>query len=373
MNKFYGVETIEKDGQQVRHTIVNIYLNGLRVAAIAPRAGGKRYYLTDQVDSVKLVTDENGEVVSRFEYYPYGETFVEEATNDPNLLTENDSNDPKYNSQELDKESGLYYYNARHYSAEVARFVTADVVVDGEERAGGWNRYAYVHGNPIRYKDPTGHDSVDKIGEALGAIWNTAVDSASEGVKKEVDDTIDNLGAAIAETGGSSKRLNPRLVAFFKAVYKEDFSNVKLVEGSIPDTVTSAANAEAVTFGSTVLFEKGKLDQNSEEGVALIGHELSHVQDYRRMGVVKFLDTYTAEHDRYMEAGDSDKEAYKKISTEKSAFWRENILKNLMEKNPDFAKRLTRTDFASEKEDLEFIEKHAEKLWNKERFARQLD
>ena len=64
---------------------------------------------------------------------------------------------PKYNSQELDKESQFYYFNARHYDPELARFVTADVMVDGEDTAFGWNRYMYVHGNPIMYKDPSGH------------------------------------------------------------------------------------------------------------------------------------------------------------------------------------------------------------------------
>ena len=30
-------------------------------------------------------------------------------------------------------------------------------MVDGEDTAFGWNRYMYTRGNPIRYKDPTGH------------------------------------------------------------------------------------------------------------------------------------------------------------------------------------------------------------------------
>ena len=97
------------------------------------------------------MTNDSGLVVTSHEYLPFGEDWI----------TEGDTkNAPKYNSQELDKESGYYFYNARHYDPEIARFVTADTVIDGEGNTQGWNRYAYVHNNPIRYKDPTGHNIV---------------------------------------------------------------------------------------------------------------------------------------------------------------------------------------------------------------------
>ena len=90
---------------------------------------------------------------------------------------------PKYNSQELDKESQFYYFNARHYDPELARFVSADTVVDGNNAHSSWNRYMYVHGNPIMYKDPTGHKIVvggdekykAKVAEDLGKLTGTKV------------------------------------------------------------------------------------------------------------------------------------------------------------------------------------------------------
>jgi hypothetical protein len=41
--------------------------------------------------------------------------------------------------------------------------VTPDTVVDGELSTQGWNRYSYVKNNPIVYKDPTGHISIDGL------------------------------------------------------------------------------------------------------------------------------------------------------------------------------------------------------------------
>jgi RHS repeat-associated protein len=135
---------------------------------------GKNYQENElprvRVDSVKVVIFEKPYekpiVANRFEYLPYGESWITEGEG---------VNNPKYNSQELDKETNFYFYNARrfrfncqakdipetnevaHYDPEIARFVTADTVIDGELSSVGWNRYAYVKGNPVRYKDPTGH------------------------------------------------------------------------------------------------------------------------------------------------------------------------------------------------------------------------
>ena len=165
---YFGLEKQrDSGGAEVPNSVYsvnNIYLDGVRIAAVIP-SGDARYYLTDQVDSVKVVADDNGLAVSRMEYMPYGETWFEEGDT---------NNAPKYNSQELDTESNFYYYNARHYSQDVARFVTPDTVIDGEMDTQGWNRYAYCKGNPIEYKDPTGHSGASGSWADSGAsgFWD---------------------------------------------------------------------------------------------------------------------------------------------------------------------------------------------------------
>jgi len=152
---YFGIErkrTVKgKPVSGTSYSVNNIYLNGVRIAAVVPD-GGTRYFLTDQVDSVNLVVGESGETLTRFEYMPYGEAwFIQKAEGlEEDFL-------PKFNSQELDEETGFYFYNARHYDARIGRFVTAGTVIDGEADTQGWNRYAYVKGNPVSYRDPTGH------------------------------------------------------------------------------------------------------------------------------------------------------------------------------------------------------------------------
>ncbi|AXR66143.1 RHS repeat-associated core domain-containing protein [Leptospira mayottensis] len=150
-SKFFGLEFIESEN--ILTSVNNVYLNGVRIAALN-EAGALAYYLTDQVDSVSHVLDDEGNTLSLMQYLPYGETFVQRG--DLNFS-------PKFNSQELDRESGFYFFNARYYDPGIARFTSADTIIDGELDTQGWNRFSYVKGNPIGAKDPTGHYSAEKF------------------------------------------------------------------------------------------------------------------------------------------------------------------------------------------------------------------
>ncbi|WP_275477751.1 RHS repeat domain-containing protein, partial [Leptospira weilii] len=119
-SKFYGLEFIE--AENVITSVNNVYLNGVRIAALN-EVGALAYFLTDQVDSVSLVLDDDGKTLSKMQYLPYGETFVQRG--DTNFA-------PKYNSQELDRESGFYFYNARFYDPGIARFTSADTLIPDE-------------------------------------------------------------------------------------------------------------------------------------------------------------------------------------------------------------------------------------------------
>ena len=142
------------------YAVSHIYLNGVRIAAAMPN-GECRYFLTDQVDSVNVVLNDKGDAVTRTEYKPYGETWIQEGDK---------TNRPKFNSQELDPETGYYFYNARYYEAEIGRFITADNVIDGEYSTQGWNRFSYVKNNPVRYKDPSGNSQKDAESQALASV-----------------------------------------------------------------------------------------------------------------------------------------------------------------------------------------------------------
>ncbi|MCL8267601.1 hypothetical protein M9Y82_13335 [Leptospira weilii] len=190
-SKFFGLEFIESEN--VISSVNNVYLNGVRIAALN-EVGALAYFLTDQVDSVSLVLDDEGKTLSKMQYLPYGETFVQRG--DLNFA-------PKYNSQELDRESGFYFYNARYYDPGIARFTSADTIIDGEFDTQGWNRFSYVKGNPIGAKDPTGHDACTMgktqckteplMGGGGGSVARPSNGSASGGLGAAATGLLANL------------------------------------------------------------------------------------------------------------------------------------------------------------------------------------
>ncbi|WP_217495828.1 RHS repeat-associated core domain-containing protein [Mangrovivirga cuniculi] len=76
----------------------------------------------------------------------FGETFVEEHSN---------TNRTPYlfNGKELDEETGLYYYGARYYDAQIGMFLGVDPMA---EHRSWLSPYNYVQNNPVVRIDPDG-------------------------------------------------------------------------------------------------------------------------------------------------------------------------------------------------------------------------
>jgi len=113
----------------------------------------KRYYYhSNHLGSVNVVTDEQGKVVERRDYKPYGDPFdwTGPRSGPRELLL-------TFDGQRYDDSTGFYYFGARHYDAQLGRFLTADTQVPDPMNPKTLHRYAFAGGNPIRYSDPTGH------------------------------------------------------------------------------------------------------------------------------------------------------------------------------------------------------------------------
>jgi RHS repeat-associated protein len=127
------------------------------------------YYHPNHLGSTSFVTDVEGEVYQHLEYFPFGETWIEEVSNQhrvPFLFT----------AKELDRETGLYYFGARYYDPRTSVWQSPDPVLEqylGGSPNGGvfapqnLGLFTYSIGNPIRFTDPNGETPMDR---AVGAL-----------------------------------------------------------------------------------------------------------------------------------------------------------------------------------------------------------
>jgi RHS repeat-associated protein len=106
------------------------------------------YYHSDHLGNTAFITDRTGETYQHLEYFPFGETFIDEHGNQertPYL----------YNGKELDEETGLYYYGARYYNARTSVWQSVDPAWELPKEVNK-SPYAYVLNNPLIYVDPEG-------------------------------------------------------------------------------------------------------------------------------------------------------------------------------------------------------------------------
>ncbi|MFN8499965.1 MAG: RHS repeat-associated core domain-containing protein [Anaerolineae bacterium] len=129
---------------------------------LATRTGALLTYVqSDHLGSTSTLTDASGSVVARERYSAFGERRRGEMP----LTT-----DQLYTSQQYNSLSGLYHYSdgksaGRFYDPLLARFAQPDPLLP-HLASQGLNRYAPNYNNPLRYKDPNGHDPWDVINGA---------------------------------------------------------------------------------------------------------------------------------------------------------------------------------------------------------------
>ena len=108
-------------------------------------AGGVSYYATDASGNVIGLFGADRLAQGSYEYTPFGQQTLGQDQRIGSLF---------FHARELDRGTGLYYFRARWYDPELARFVSEDPL--GLE--GGLNLYAFAGNDPVNRRDPWGEE-----------------------------------------------------------------------------------------------------------------------------------------------------------------------------------------------------------------------
>lgn len=138
----------------------------LFLAAFAHAEGEYVTYLhTDIQGSPVVATNEQGQVIWRESYAPWGQREIKDtASANPAL-----GSSVWYTGQTEEQSLGLYYYGARWYSPDIAQFFSIDPAPITLDNPRSFGRYLYANNNPIRFTDPDGRTAVDIIRRRPGA------------------------------------------------------------------------------------------------------------------------------------------------------------------------------------------------------------
>lgn len=81
----------------------------------------------------------------------------------------------------------------------------------------------------------------------------------------------------IKKTRGQGNPLPREVRARMDTIFGADFGEVNIHVDSTAEILNAELHAQAFTIGKDIYFNQGKFDPNSEEGLFLLGHELTHI------------------------------------------------------------------------------------------------
>jgi RHS repeat-associated protein len=95
-----------------------------------------------------MTLDYDGAKTAELRYKAYGETRYTWGTTPTEY---------RFTGQKQELSLGLYQMGARWYDPYINRFISPDSIIPDPANPQNLNRYAYVNNNPLRFRDPTGH------------------------------------------------------------------------------------------------------------------------------------------------------------------------------------------------------------------------
>jgi RHS repeat-associated protein len=132
-----------------------------------------RYFHTDNLGSIAVITNESGAVVERDSYDAWGKRRFPTGADDPSgSLTSQTTRG--FTGQEELTDVGLVHLNGRVYDPLVGRMMSADPFVPDPMNGQAWNRYSYVINNPLALTDTNGYCFLGMCswGHAISTFFN---------------------------------------------------------------------------------------------------------------------------------------------------------------------------------------------------------
>ncbi|NSW46421.1 MAG: hypothetical protein HPY79_11465 [Bacteroidales bacterium] len=276
----------EKEINEYGQTTDYCYIKGPagNIAIIVTRNGQKSLYytLTDHLASIVAIMDEQGNIIERTSYDPWGRirnagTWLYDNAQ-PLTITYRG-----FTMHEMLPEFGLINMNGRLYDPALARMLSPDNYVPAPHNPQAYNRYSYCLNNPLMYTDPSGEFIFTALLTPIGltpvgmildaACWGGAIDLGIQGIQIAAG-TRENInwaqvgGAAV--TGavfGGMGLLSPSFTVSSTSFMK----NLPTYLGKAGWAGLTGIASSGAGMLATDIFEGGGIDYSGEDYLRTMG------------------------------------------------------------------------------------------------------
>jgi RHS repeat-associated protein len=174
---------------------------GMRVLQSVSETLSTRYFQTDHLGSISVLTDENGLIVERLSYDAWGRRRNPNGTDDPTGSITSQTTRGFTGEEELSV-AGLVHLNGRVYDPLLARFTSADPTVTNPMDPQGWNRYSYVGNDPLAFTDPNGFNWFSNFFNSIGNFFSSIFNSVANFIKNNAMAILQIAVTAVLSASG---------------------------------------------------------------------------------------------------------------------------------------------------------------------------
>ncbi|MGB6961185.1 MAG: RHS repeat-associated core domain-containing protein [Candidatus Acidiferrum sp.] len=236
-----------------------VFFGGKRIAR-RDSSGNVFYYLSDHLDTSRVIAQSNGTVCYDADFDPFG-------TED--VFTNTCPQGYKFNGKERDAETGNDDFGARSYTPGFGRFLSPDwsaipapVPYADLTNPQSLNQYAFVKDNPVAFSDPSGHLAEGQIassdgmyvvprmrggGDSIGigdavepGVWEITVNGESSFALGTYEDAEASAESMSAQAQQQNMSLSSKGLAFIEqhegyssTVYKDSAGNPTIGYGHL--------------------------------------------------------------------------------------------------------------------------------------------
>jgi len=132
------------------------------------------YLFHDHLGSIDVITDIKGRILQQMSFSAWGERRLPanwvDISQSPSRSFLSDYTTRGFTGHEMLDTFGIINMGGRIYDSELGKMLQADPVVQDPNTSQSFNRYSYVHNNPLSFTDPTGYFSLRQLAAAVVGV-----------------------------------------------------------------------------------------------------------------------------------------------------------------------------------------------------------